>query len=230
VNCRYTAKNKKEIFDSRLKPTKLLNRVIVDMVNPPKLFINIASATIYRHAEDHQQDELTGEIGGGFSVAVCQAWERTFFETDTPKTRKVALRTSFVLGASDSALPRLFNLARFGLGGRQGNGEQYVSWIHEDDMARIIEWLADHPEISGVLNGTAPGPVKNKIIMKVIREVLHRPFGLPAPKWLLEIGALLIGTETELILKSRWVIPRRLLESGFKFKYPHINEAIKACI
>lgn len=121
-------------------------------------------------------------------------------------------------------------MARFGLGGRQGNGEQYVSWIHEHDMACIIDWLADHPEISGVLNCTAPEPVKNKVMMLAIRKALHKPIGLPAPKWLLEIGAWLIGTETELILKSRWVIPRRLIESGFTFKYPHINGAIKACI
>jgi len=228
VNCRYTKKNKKEIFDSRLIPTSLLGRAIGEMENLPKLWINITSATIYRHAEDHAQDELTGEIGEGFSIEVCKAWENSFFETDTPNTRKIALRMGIVLGLKDGAFPRLLNLVKLGMGGKQGNGEQYMSWIHEEDAAGSIGWLLDHPEIEGIVNCTAPEVIKNHVFMRSIRKAFGRNFGLPAPAWLLAIGAKIIGTETELILKSRWVKPAVLLHSGFDFKYGKIDEAMAA--
>lgn len=227
VNCRYTEKNKAEIFASRLQPTELLGQVIHDLYEPPKLWINLSSATIYRHAEDRPQDEETGEIGAGFSVDVCNAWEAAFYKYETPKTRKVALRMGIVLGRSDSVFPRLLNLVKLGMGGMQGNGEQYVSWVHELDAARSTEWLMDHPELTGVINCTAPTPVKNAELMHIIRKTYSMPLGLPAPKWLLEIGSVVIGTETELILKSRWVLPQRLLESGFKFEYTTADTAVK---
>ncbi|SDG11908.1 hypothetical protein SAMN05421827_103284 [Pedobacter terrae] len=227
VNCRYTKKNKKEIFDSRLIPTQLLGKAIEEMENPPKLWINITSATIYRHAEDHPQDEFTGEIGKGFSIEVCKAWESSFFETNTPNTRKIALRMGIVLGLKDGAFPRLLNLVKLGLGGKQGNGEQYMSWIHEEDAAASIEWLFNHPEIEGVVNCTAPEAIKNHVLMHSIRKAFGCNFGLPAPAWLLAIGAKIIGTETELILKSRWVKPTLLLNSGFDFKYPNIQGAVE---
>ncbi|WP_025142189.1 TIGR01777 family oxidoreductase [Pedobacter jeongneungensis] len=228
VNCRYTEKNKKEIFDSRLIPTRLLGKAIKEMENPPKLWINITSATIYRHAEDRPQDEFTGEIGEGFSIEVCKAWENSFFENETPNTRKIALRMSIVLGLKDGAFPRLLNLVKLGMGGKQGNGEQYMSWIHEDDAARSIEWLVNHPEIEGVINCTAPEAVKNHVFMHNIRKAFGMSFGLPAPAWLLAIGAKIIGTETELILKSRWVKPSVLLDGGFEFKYGEVREAVGA--
>jgi len=230
VNCRYTDKNKQEIFDSRLIPTALLNKVVAGMTKPPKTFINITSATIYREAYDRPQDEATGDIGSGFSVEVCKAWEKVFFETTTPQTRKIALRMGFVLGKTDSAFPRLLTMARLGLGGPQGTGEQYTSWIHEHDVARLTEWLLDHPEVEGILNCTAPEPVKNADLMQIIRKEIKMLIGLPSPKWLLTIGAAIIGTETELILKSRWVVPKRLLDLGFKVTYVDINKAVKACI
>lgn len=226
VNCRYTAANRTAIFASRLLPTALLGNAIAKLENPPKLWINITSATIYRHAEDRPQDEETGEIGTGFSVNVCRQWEDTFFKADTPRTRKVALRMSFVLGATDSAFPRLFNMAKFGLGGSQGNGKQYVSWIHEHDAARCTEWLLQHPELNGIFNCTAPEPIKNKAFMAIIRKAAHIAFGFPTPAWLLGIGAVIIGTETELILKSRWVLPKRLTESGFVFQFPDTESAV----
>jgi uncharacterized protein (TIGR01777 family) len=228
VNCRYTPKNKKEIINSRLIPTRLLGEVIKSLENPPKLWINITSATIYRHAEDHAQDELTGEIGDGFSIEVCKAWESSFFENETLKTRKVALRMGIVLGLKDGAFPRLLNLVKLGMGGKQGNGEQYVSWVHEQDAAGSIEWLLNHNKISGVVNCTAPGTIKNHVFMRSIRKAYGISFGLPAPAWLLAMGAKIIGTETELILKSRWVKPAVLLASGFEFKYGGIEGALKA--
>lgn len=230
VNCRYTQKNKQEILTSRIDPTTLLGNVILKLQYPPKLWINIVSATIYRHAEDRPQDELNGEIGYGFSVDICRAWENAFFKVTTPHTRKVALRMGIVFGKDDSVFPRLLNLVKLGLGGQQGNGQQYVSWIHENDAASITEWLLAHSEISGIINATAPNPVKNTEQMQLIRSIYGKRFGFPAPKWLLTIGALLIGTETELILKSRWVLPARLIEAGYKFKFPDIKEAVKACI
>ncbi|MDO3642339.1 TIGR01777 family oxidoreductase [Mucilaginibacter sp. L3T2-6] len=227
VNCRYTEKNKAEIFASRILPTELLGEVIHDLYEPPKLWINLASATIYRHAEDRPQDEQTGEIGTGFSVDVCKACEAAFNKYETPKTRKIALRMGIALGRSDSVFPRLLNLVKFGLGGKQGNGRQYVSWVHETDAARSTEWLMDHPEINGAVNCVAPNAVKNAGLMRIIRKMYGMPFGLPATKWLLELGSIVIGTETELILKSRWVRPARLLDSGFEFMFPEAEEAVR---
>jgi uncharacterized protein (TIGR01777 family) len=227
VNCRYTEKNKEAIFASRLLPTELLGMVIHDMYEPPKLWINVTSATIYRHAEDRPQDEETGEIGEGFSVDVCNAWEYAFNKYDTPKTRKITLRMGIVLGRSDSVFPRLLNLVKMGMGGRQGNGRQYVSWVHELDVARSTEWFADNPELQGIFNCTAPYAIKNTELMRAIRKTYGVPFGLPAPKWLLEIGAIVIGTEPELILKSRWVMPKRLLDSGFEFQFEKAGVAVR---
>lgn len=230
VNCRYTEKNKREIIASRVEPTTLLNHVVLKLQHPPKLWINITSATIYRHAEDRPQDELNGEIGYGFSVDVCKAWENAFFKVNTPHTRKVALRMGIVFGKNDGVFPRLLNLVKMGIGGQQGNGQQYVSWILESDAAQITEWLLLHPDMNGIINAVAPHPVKNAEQMRFIRNIYGRSIGLPAPKWLLAIGALVIGTEPELILKSRWVLPTRLMEAGYQFKIPYVKEAIEECI
>jgi uncharacterized protein (TIGR01777 family) len=230
VNCRYTEKNKKEILDSRVIPTKLLGGVISKLQHPPKLWINVTSATIYRHAADRPQDEVTGEIGEGFSVDICKNWERAFFETDTSATRKVALRMGIVFGRRDGVFPRLLNLVKFGLGGMQGNGRQYVSWIHEDDVSQITEFIYKHEGLNGAINCTAPNAVTNAEQMRLIKQAYGAKVGLTAPEWLLAIGALIIGTEPELILKSRWVIPKILLDAGYQFKFPHIKEAINACL
>jgi len=226
VNCRYTEKNKAEIITSRVLPTELLGHAIHKMSNPPKLWINVTSATIYRYAEDRPQDEETGEIGYGFSIDVCKIWEEVFLKSETPHTRKVALRMGIVLGRSDSVFPRLLNLVRFGLGGKQGTGKQYIAWVHEQDVARSTQWLLDHSEIEGVVNCTAPAAIKNADMMQTIRKSYGMPFGLPAPEWLLDIGAVVIGTEPELVLKSRWVKPKRLLDSGFTFQYEKAEYAV----
>lgn len=226
VNCRYTKKNKEEIINSRVVPTRLLGNAVKNLTKPPKLWINVTSSTIYRHAEDHPQDEYTGEIGSGFSIDVCKAWENSFFETELPQTRRVALRMGIVLGLADGAFPRLLNLVKFGLGGKQGDGKQYVNWVHEQDAVRTIEWLFNQNEINGVVNCTAPHAVTNNELMQTIRKVYGISFGLPTPAWLLSIGAAIIGTETELILKSRWVKPAILLDHGFEFQYGKIDEAV----
>ena len=230
VNCRYTSKNRKEIFDSRLQTTKVLGQALKLVDSPPCVWINAASATIYRHAEDRPQDEFTGELGTGFSVDVCQQWEKTFFEQDIPGIRKVGLRMAIVLGKSGGVMPYFLNLATFGLGGKQGNGNQYFSWIQEDDLIGIIKFIMMHPDLEGIFNASSPQPLKNTAFMKALRNSLHIPFGLNTPKWLLKIGSFLLSTETELILKSRWVIPSRLQKAGYLFKHPTIETAIKACL
>ena len=227
VNCRYNEKNKKEIFDSRTFATEVIAKAIQQCINPPVLWVNSASATIYRHAEDRPMDELTGEIGSGFSVEVCKKWEKTFFDAQTLNTRKIALRMAIVLGSKDGVFLRLQNLVKFGLGGKQGNGKQMFSWIHDKDLCRLFDFLVENKQLEGVYNAAAPGPVSNENIMATIREAMHMSIGLPAPKWLLEIGAVLIGTETELIFKSRWVVPVKLLQAGFNFEFPDIKEAVR---
>ena len=225
VNCRYTERNKTEIIQSRVLPTTLLGNAIESMSAPPKVWINVTSATIYRHAEDHPQDESTGEIGYGFSINVCRKWEESFFASSTPATRKIALRMGIVLGRTDGVFPRLMNLVRAGFGGKQGNGSQMISWVHEQDAARVIEWLIEN-QLEGIINCTAPGAINNNEFMKILRKSYGIPFGLPMPYWLLELGAMIIGTETELIIKSRWVQPQRLLDGGYKFMFTGASHAI----
>lgn len=228
VNCRYNEKNKKEIFDSRTDSVEALAKAVGNCRVKPKLWIQAASATIYRHADDRPMTEEQGEIGNGFSVEVCKKWEKTFFGNTAPFTgmRKVVLRTSLVLGKNAGVFPRLENLVRFGLGGKQGGGKQWMSWIHEKDVAGIVEWVVKHNDLEGIINCTAPSPVKNKDFMETFRRIYGIPIGLPAPSWLLGIGAVLIGTETELILKSRWVLPEKLNRSGYVFLFPEIKEAL----
>lgn len=229
VNCRYTERNRREIFDSRTDATEAIGLAIRDSVVPPKLWINAASATIYRHAEDRPQDEYTGEFHDDFSVQVCKRWEKTFFEQRTPFTRKIALRTAITLGNGGVLIPYL-NLLKFGLGGRQGSGRQMYSWVHIDDICRAVEWLYGQNELEGIYNLSSPAPVTNKEFMASLRKITGHRIGLPAYTPLLKIGAALIGTETELLLKSRWVLPTRLQEAGFAFRYPKLEEALQSII
>jgi uncharacterized protein len=230
VNCRYNQKNKDEILNSRLDSTRVLGLAIKKLKVPPRVWVQCASATIYRHAEDRFMDEDHGEIGTGFSVDVCKAWEEIFWKQDSPVTRKILLRTGIVLGKRDGVFPRLSNLVRSGLGGKQGNGKQYMSWIHEADVAGIIHWLYNQGALNGTFNCTAPGPLPNAEFMEAIRKTIAIPVGLPAPAWLLTLGAWIIGTETELILKSRWVMPTRLLNAGYSFRFPDVISAVQDII
>ena len=224
VNCRYTTANKKEIFDSRTDAVKAIGNAISECTVPPRLWINASSATIYRHAEDKPQDEYTGEFHNDFSVQVCKRWEKTFFEQTTPVTRKVALRMAITLGPGGVLIP-YFNLLKFGLGGKQGSGQQMYSWVHIEDTCRMIEWIEGHTEIEGVYNCCSPNPVTNAEFMKQLRLATGHALGLPAYKWMLKLGAPLIGTEAELVLKSRWVLPTKMVETGFSFKYPFLQDA-----
>jgi uncharacterized protein len=226
VNCRYNKKNKQEILNSRTETTKLLGDAIKECNNPPALWINSSTATIYRHAEDRPMTEENGEIGTGFSVEVAKRWEEAFFSFTLPKTRQVALRISIVLGSDGGVMIPYKNLVRFGLGGIQGPGTQKFSWIHIVDLFNIILYIQDHNHLSGVFNCSTPNPITNRELMNALRRTFNRRLGLPAPAWLLELGAIFIRTETELILKSRWVIPERLVKEGFTFNYPTIDLAL----
>jgi uncharacterized protein len=240
VNCRYNAKNRAAIYNSRIGTTRLLNRVIASLAEPPRVWLNASTATIYRHALDRPMDEATGELGGhefiskrrrapdtwNFSIGVAKDWEAAFFETPTPRTRKVALRSAITFSPTPgNAFEILLNLVRFSLGGKQGNGRQYVSWIHEADFARAVEFLIDHEEFEGPVNVASPNPVPNREFMEALRDAYGMPNGIPTPAFALEIGAFFLRTESELVLKSRRVIPGRLLEAGFEFEFPTWPEA-----
>jgi hypothetical protein len=225
VNCRYNEKNKNAIFDSRTNAVKAIGDAIRKCKLAPSLWINSSSATIYRHAMDRPQDEYTGEMHDDFSVQVCKRWEKTFYDQLTPNTRKVALRMAITLGPGGILIP-FFNLLKFGLGGRQASGKQMFSWVHIQDTCRMIEWIYDHKEIEGTYNCSSPNPVTNEEFMRILRRLTGHVIGLPAFKWMLQVGAPIIGTELELILKSRWVVPKKILESGFQFKYPLLANAL----
>lgn len=227
VDCRYTAANRRSILQSRLDSTRVLGEALARSRRPPRLWINAASATIYRHAEHRAMDEATGELGTGFSVDVCRRWEQAFFEAPVSAgVRRVALRTSIVLGQRGGALTPLRTLARLGLGGRQGTGRQYVSWLHETDFAGIVDHVIAHPELDGVVNATSPTPLPNLEFMEALRGASGVPLGFPLPRWLLEMGAFVLRTETELVLKSRRVVPARLLASGYRFQFPEAFTAL----
>lgn len=229
VNCRYTQKNKNEILASRLDSTRVLGAAIRAANNPPNIWIQCASSTIYEHSFE-PNDENSNKIGNDFSMTVCKEWEQTFWEESCTATKKILLRTAIVLGRDGGAWPVMEHLLRFGLGGTQGTGRQMISWIHEYDFARAVEWLLVHGKPNGVYNVCSPTVVSNKDFMQTARHVMKIPFGLPSPKWLLELGSAIIQTETELVLKSRYVSPKNLLTEGFMFQFEHLEQAIQNLI
>jgi len=240
VNCRYTPSNREAIYDSRIRTTRLLGSVVASLSDPPKLWLNASTATIYRHALDRPMDEFSGEIGGheaisarrrapdtwNFSIRVATDWEDAFFSACTPNTRKVAMRSAVVMSPTPGgAFALLLNLVRLSVGGTQGNGRQFVSWIHALDFARAVEFLIARDELEGVVNISSPNPLPNREFMAALREAYGMPNGIPAPRPLLELAAIVLRTETELVLKSRRVVPRRLLDAGFDFQFPDWPEA-----
>lgn len=234
VNCRYNARNREVIMRSRIASTHVLGQAIAECAAPPRVWLNSSTATIYRHSFDRPMDEETGEIGAtpeakdSFSIEVATAWEREFDEATMPSTRKVAMRTAMVLAPGKGGVfDVLYRLVRFRLGGTMGTGCQFVSWIHGEDFCRAVEWLIQHHDLSGRVNLAAPNPVTNREMMKTLRELAGIRLGLPATRWMLEIGAFLMRTETELILKSRRVVPGRLLTAGFSFHFPEIRGALQ---
>ena len=235
VNCRYTAANRREILQSRVVATQLVGKAIADAMRPPAVWLQASTATIYAHRFDAPNDEYSGVLGGGeprapstwrFSIDVARAWEREFDAAVTRHTRKIALRSALTLSPDSGGIfDTLLGLVRRGLGGTAGRGDQFVSWVHEEDFVAAVRWLIDRSDIHGIVNVAAPNPLPNAAFMRTLREAWGASFGLPASKWMLEIGAVFMRTETELILKSRRVVPARLLDQGFTFAYPHWRDA-----
>ena len=224
VNCRYNARNRREILESRLQTTRIVARAIGEAKNPPRVWLN-ASGAIYQDQRERDLDE-SGPLGKGFSVEVCKAWEAALFERDLPKTRRVALRIALIFGQTAPVFNVFARLAKLGLLGPQGDGGQYVSWIHERDCLRALAFLLEN-DLSGPVNVCAPHPLPNREFARELRRVFGVPFGLPAPKLAMEIGAIFLQTETELALKSRRAVPKRLLDAGFEFDFSKWNDAAR---
>jgi len=230
VNCRYHEKNRRQIMDSRINSTRVLGDAIAAAANPPKVWLQASTATIYAHRYDAPNDDVTGIIGGhepdapdtwNFSIDVATSWERVTNEAQTPNTRKLLMRSAMIMSPDHGGIfDTMLTMVRLGLGGTAADGRQYISWIHDEDFIRSVYWLIEHEELSGPVNLASPHPLPNKEFMRVIRKAWGAPIGLPATKWMLELGAFLMQSETELILKSRRVVPKRLTDSGFEFHYP----------
>ena len=230
VNCRYNASNRRDILESRVLSTRAVGAAIADARRPPRVWLQASTATIYAHRYDSPNDEYSGILGGDephaasswrFSIDVARAWERAFDEAITHRTRKVALRSAMTLSPDrEGVFDTLLKLVRHGLGGPAGDGRQFMSWIHYEDFVAVIRWLIEHDQIAGIVNVASPHPLPNAEFMRLLREAWGTSIGLPARQWMLEIGAVFMRTETELILKSRRVVPARLLEQGFTFAFP----------
>ena len=228
VNCRYSEKNRKEMMDSRIQSTRALGLAVSACENPPKVWLNSSTATIYRHALDREQTEAGGELGKGLSVEIAKAWEKELFVHAREGVRQVALRSAMVFGEGRGGVYEAFReIAKQGLGGRAGDGTQFVSWLHLEDFIGMIDWILDHPEMTGAINLASPEPQTNEVFMRTLRKSLGVRFGLNAPEWMLEVGAFFKRTETELLLKSRRVVPEKLLKAGYQMKYPNLAGALQ---
>lgn len=230
VNCRYGVKNRRLIRDSRINSTRAVGQAIARATRPQRVWLQASTATIYAHRFDADNDEATGILGGAevdapdtwrFSIEVAKAWEQAAMEAFVPETRRVLLRSAMTMSPDTGGVfDVLLGLVRKGLGGSSGDGRQYVSWIHDVDFCRAVNWIIDHEDLNGPINLTSPNPLHNTDFMNALRAAWGINFGLPAPTWMIEIGTFFMRTESELVLKSRRVVPGRLLESGFKFKFP----------
>ena len=240
VNCRYTPKNRRTIYDSRIRSTRLLHDVIAALSQPPRIWVNASTATIYRHSLDRAMNEIDGELGGNepgvpdtwnFSIDVAKSWEQAFFSVTTPRTRQVAIRSAMTFSPDRGGVfDVLLGLVRRGLGGTQGPGNQFVSWIHESDFARAIDLLIVREEFSGVVNISSPNPLPNRDFLRALREAWGTVIGLPVSASMLEIGCFLMRTESELVLKSRRVVPCHLLNAGFEFSFPEWPAAARELV
>ena len=237
VNCRYTPENRRVILESRVNSVRAVAAAIAAAKNPPPVWLQSGTATLYSHRYDAANDEATGIIGGNepdapeswrFSIEVARAWEQALSEADTPRTRKVVLRSAMVMSPDRGGIfDTLLALVRFGLGGKNGSGRQYISWIHDADFLQAVRFLIVHAEIEGPVNLAAPHPLPNAEFLRALREAWGTPIGLPATVWMLEIGTFLLRTETELILKSRRVVPGRLQAAGFSFQFSDWPDAAR---
>ncbi|REK89281.1 TIGR01777 family protein [Streptomyces inhibens] len=235
VSCRYTAANLQAMMDSRVDSTRVVGEAIAAAGRPPRVWLQMSTATLYAHRFDAPNDETTGVLGGtepgvpdywAYSVEIATSWERAQEQAETPHTRKVALRSAMVMSPDRGGVfDVLLWLARLGLGGPVAGGAQYVSWIHDGDFVRAVEFLIGRDDFTGPVNLAAPAPLPQRAFMRALRAARGVPVGLPATKWMAELGAFALRSDTELLLKSRRVVPGRLLEAGFAFDHPQWPEA-----
>ena len=240
VNCRYNKTNLAEMLHSRVDSARVVGQAISEATHPPSVWLQMSTATIYSHRFDAPNDEATGQIGGNepgapaywrTSVDIANAWEEAQRDANTPATRKVALRTAMVMApVPGSVFAVLLNLTRWGLGGPIAGGGQYVSWIHARDFVNAVRFLIERDDLAGPINLAAPNPVPQREFMATLRSAWGARVGLPATRWMVEIGAFLMGTDSELLLKSRRVIPGRLCEAGFTFEFPEWPAAARDLI
>ncbi len=236
VHCRYNEGNLREMMDSRIESTRVLGEAIAACQNPPAVWLQASTATLYAHSFVHGNDEATGVIGGsepgvpkvwGYSIQIAKNWEAELDRAETPLTRKVAMRTAIMMGIDrDSAFDIFSRIARLGLGGKLGNGRQYVSWIHEIDLAFSVEFLIEHG-LCGPVNISSPHPLPQAEYAKALREAWGVHVGFPAMPWMIALGAWILNGDSELVMKSRNVLPKRLEEAGFKFQFPYWPDAAK---
>lgn len=230
INCRYTEHNKKDILQSRIDSTRVIGETIEQCIHKPAVWFNCSSITLYEHSFTEAQDEYATTRSSGFSTDVCLAWEQAFNEFSWPEVRGIILRISVVLGKKEGALKPLVPITKLGLGGASGSGKQLFSWIHVADFCAVVDFLLHRTTASGAFNVCSPKPVTNKAFMGSLRKALRIPFGLWQPAWVVQLGAMFIGTEAELVLESRYVVPTRLIEQGFQFKYPEIQGALNSLV
>jgi uncharacterized protein (TIGR01777 family) len=229
VSCRYSPVTLQAMMDSRVQSARVVGEAIAAASRPPRAWLQMSTATIYAHRFDAPNDEATGTIGGAeagvpryweYSVRIARRWEQELDRARTPQTRRVALRSAIVMSPDrGGAFDVLLWLARLGLGGPVAGGEQYVSWIHDQDFVRAIEFLAGREDLAGPVNLAAPLPLPQRAFMRALRGAWGTPAGLPASRWMAELGAIALRSDTELLLKSRRVVPGRLLDAGFGFRY-----------
>jgi uncharacterized protein (TIGR01777 family) len=237
VNCRYTAQNRREIVDSRIESTRAIGEALALVKRPPRLWLQSSTATIYAHRFDGPNDEATGILGGAedgapdtwrFSIEVAKAWEAACLAAPAPATRKILMRSAMIMSPDrDGIFGTLLGLVKRGLGGNAGSGKQFVSWVHERDFVRAVDWMIAHDEASGAVNVASPNPLPYSDFIATLRREAGVRIGLPATAWMLEMAAAVMGTETELILKSRRVVPGRLLADGFTFAFPNWDAAAR---
>lgn len=234
VSCRYTDRNLRQMMDSRVDSTRAVGEAIARAADPPKVWLQMSTATIYADSrsrpDDRPHDEADGVLGGEepdvplyweYSVRIARRWEAAQAEADVPRTRRVALRTAMVMTPDRGGVFDFLSwMARLGLGGPVDGGRQYVSWIHGEDFVRAVEFLLDHEGLDGPFILAAPDPVPQRDLMRALRRAWGGRPGLPATRWMAEVGAFALRTDTELLLKSRRVTPRRLLDEGFTFRFP----------
>ena len=224
ANKRWSKSQKNKICHSRWNITKQLTELIQKAINPPSLFISGSAIGIYGRQPNTPIDETFTQYHQEFTHEVCERWEKLALEAESDVTRVVILRTGIVLDTEAGALAKMLLPFRLGVGGKVSSGQQIMSWIHIEDMISAIFHIQNTPSFKGVANITSPYPVTNGIFSKTLAETLKRPAIFNTPAILLK---MIFGEMADLLLFGQHVLPSKLIHSGFDFKYPTIDKALK---